>query len=122
MEITGGRGVKVVYDSVGRDTFEGSLACLQRFGLLLSFGDASGPPPPLAVSALAAKSLFLTRQSVFSFLSFRARRRSRWRTNCSLSCLSAVAAIRRRHRGCRCASGAWLASKAFHSPAGDARA
>ncbi|HBK00227.1 MAG TPA: quinone oxidoreductase, partial [Delftia acidovorans] len=41
-EITGGQGVKVVYDSVGKDTWEGSLACLRRFGLLVSFGNASG--------------------------------------------------------------------------------
>jgi NADPH:quinone reductase len=71
LDLTEGRGVKVVYDSVGRDTFEGSLACLQRFGLLVSFGDASGPPPPLPMAALAAKSLFVTRQTVFNFVTSR---------------------------------------------------
>ncbi|WP_206060073.1 zinc-binding dehydrogenase, partial [Escherichia coli] len=46
-EITGGQGVKVVYDSVGADTFEGSLDCLRPFGLMVSFGNASGPVPPV---------------------------------------------------------------------------
>ena len=45
-EITGGRGVKVVYDSVGKDTWDKSLDCLQPFGLMASFGAASGPPAP----------------------------------------------------------------------------
>ncbi|MDH5338562.1 MAG: quinone oxidoreductase, partial [Rubrivivax sp.] len=60
-EITGGRGVKVVYDSVGKDTFEGSLDCLRPFGLMATFGNASGPVPPFAPAMLAAKgSLYLT--------------------------------------------------------------
>lgn len=64
--ITGGRGVKVVYDSVGKDTFEGSLDCLRPFGLLASFGNASGPVPPFAPAMLAAKgSLYLTRATLF---------------------------------------------------------
>lgn len=64
--ITGGRGVKVVYDSVGKDTFEGSLDCLRPFGLLASFGNASGPVPPFAPGMLAAKgSLYLTRATLF---------------------------------------------------------
>jgi NADPH2:quinone reductase len=71
-EITGGKGVKVVYDSVGKDTFEKSLDCLQPFGLLASFGAASGPPAPFAVGTLAAKgSLFLTRQTLFTHISSR---------------------------------------------------
>ncbi len=72
-EITGGRGVKVVYDSVGRDTFEGSLDCLAPFGLMVSFGNASGPVEPFAPGILAAKgSLYLTRATLFTHLSDRA--------------------------------------------------
>lgn len=66
-EITGGQGVKVVYDSVGKDTWEGSLACLRRFGLMVTFGNASGPVPPISVAALAPKGLYLTRPSVFVY-------------------------------------------------------
>lgn len=65
--ITGGRGVKVVYDSIGKDTFEGSLNCLRPFGLMCSFGNASGPVPPYAIGQLGAKgSLYLTRQTLFT--------------------------------------------------------
>lgn len=68
-EITGGRGVKVVYDSVGADTWEGSLNCLSPFGLMVSFGGASGPVPPVAVGTLAAKgSIYLTRPTLFTHL------------------------------------------------------
>ncbi len=64
-EITGGQGVKVVYDSVGKDTFEGSLDCLRPFGLMVSFGNSSGPVPPFAPGILAAKgSLYLTRPTL----------------------------------------------------------
>ncbi len=70
-EITGGQGVKVVYDSVGKDTWEGSLQCLRRFGLMVSFGNASGPVAPFAPAALAAKSLYVTRQTLFAHLSSR---------------------------------------------------
>ncbi|MEI2296527.1 quinone oxidoreductase family protein [Ensifer sp. MJa1] len=64
-EITGGRGVDVVYDSVGAETFERSLDCLRPRGTLVSFGAASGPVPPLDVSSLAAKgSLYVTRPSI----------------------------------------------------------
>lgn len=65
--ITGGQGVKVVYDSVGKDTWEGSLACLRRFGLMVSFGNASGPVPAMSLAALAAKGLYVTRPSVFVY-------------------------------------------------------
>src|SRR6185312_11718353 len=47
-EITGGKGLPVVYDSVGRDTFEGSLRCLRRLGTMASFGESSGEPEPIA--------------------------------------------------------------------------
>ena len=61
-------GVPVVYDSVGKATFEGSLDCLAVRGMLVSFGNASGKPPPLEVGTLAAKgSLFLTRPTLFSY-------------------------------------------------------
>ena len=70
-EITDGRGVKIVYDAVGKDTVEGSLECLQRYGLLVSFGSASGPPPLLSIPSLGTRSAYVTRQLVFSFLSSR---------------------------------------------------
>jgi len=71
-EITGGKGVKVVYDSVGKDTFEGSLDCLRPFGLLAMFGNGSGPVPPVNLGVLAAKgSLYLTRPTLFSHLATR---------------------------------------------------
>ena len=70
--ITGGKGVKVVYDSVGKDTFEKSLECLRPFGLLASFGNASGPVPPFAPGILGAKgSLYVTRQTLFTHISSR---------------------------------------------------
>ncbi len=71
-EITGGQGVKVVYDSVGADTFEGSLDCLRPFGLMVSFGNASGVVPPFNTGLLAAKgSLYLTRPTLFAHLATR---------------------------------------------------
>ena len=71
-EITGGQGVKVVYDSVGKDTFEGSLNVLQPFGLMASFGNASGPVPPFAPAILGAKgSLYLTRGTLFTHIATR---------------------------------------------------
>ena len=73
-EITGGKGVKVVYDSVGKDTFDGSLACLRPFGLMAVFGNSSGPPAPVAPATLAAKgSLYLTRPTLFTHASTRER-------------------------------------------------
>jgi NADPH2:quinone reductase len=71
-EITGGQGVKVVYDSIGKDTFEGGLDCLRPFGLMACFGNASGPVPPFAPGMLAAKgSLYLTRQTLFTHIATR---------------------------------------------------
>ena len=73
-ELTGGKGVKVVYYSVGKDTFEGSLSCLRPFGLLAMFGNSSGAVPPFSLSVLAAKgSLYLTRPTLFTHLSTRER-------------------------------------------------
>ena len=71
-EITGGRGVRAVYDSIGQDTFEGSLDCLEPFGLMASFGNASGPVPPVNLGLLAAKgSLHPTRPTLFTHLATR---------------------------------------------------
>jgi NADPH:quinone reductase len=71
-EITGGKGVKVVYDSVGKDTFDKSLDCLAPFGLLACFGNASGPVAPFAPGILAPKgSLYVTRQTVFTHIATR---------------------------------------------------
>ena len=68
-ELTGGRGVKVVYDSVGKDTWERSLDCLAPFGLLVCFGNASGPVPPLDVLTLMRKgSLYVTRPTPWTHL------------------------------------------------------
>ena len=71
-EITGGKGVKVVYDSVGKDTWEKSLDCLAPLGLFASFGNASGPVPPFSPGILAGKgSLYMTRQTLFTHLATR---------------------------------------------------
>lgn len=68
LEITQGRGVPVVYDSVGRDTFEASLKCLSPLGLLVSFGNASGPVPPVDLGLLAQHgSLYITRPSLAAY-------------------------------------------------------
>ncbi len=70
--ITDGIGVKVVYDSVGKDTFDGSLDCLRPFGLMASFGNASGPVPPFAPGLLGPKgSLYLTRATLFTHIATR---------------------------------------------------
>lgn len=69
--LTGGRGVTVVYDSVGRDTFAGSLACLAPLGHLVSFGQSSGAADPVAMAALAARSLTVSRPVVFHYLTDR---------------------------------------------------
>ena len=67
-ELTGGAGVPVVYDSVGKDTFEGSLDCLAPFGMMVSFGNASGPVPPFDAGILSAKgSLYLTRPTLMTY-------------------------------------------------------
>jgi len=71
-ELTGGRGVPVVYDSVGKDTFQGSLDVLSPRGLMVSFGNASGKPDPVDTQALAIRgSLYLTRPTLFSYISSR---------------------------------------------------
>lgn len=71
-ELTGGKGVPVVYDSIGKDTFIGSLDCLSPRGMMVSFGSASGPVSPFGVSELASRgSLFLTRPSLGNYVATR---------------------------------------------------
>jgi NADPH:quinone reductase len=68
-DITGGKGVKVVYDSVGKDTWDKSLDCLAPFGLMASFGNASGPVDPFSPGILGPKgSIYVTRQTLFSHI------------------------------------------------------
>jgi len=70
--ITGGARLPVVYDSVGRDTFLRSIDCLAPRGLMVSYGNASGPPEPIAPSLLQQKgSLFLTRPTLFHYIAAR---------------------------------------------------
>jgi NADPH2:quinone reductase len=72
-EITGGKGVPVVYDSVGKTTWEGSLNCLRPLGMWVTFGNASGAVPPLNTLILAQKgSLFLTRPTLVTYTASRA--------------------------------------------------
>jgi len=68
--ITKGRGVDVVFDSVGKDTFQGSLDCLRRYGLMVSFGNASGKVPPVDFAVMKG-SLFITRPSLMAYTSTR---------------------------------------------------
>ncbi len=68
-ELTAGKGVAVVYDSVGAATFLPSLDCLRRLGLMVSFGNASGPVPPFSALELSKRgSLFLTRPTLFHYI------------------------------------------------------
>jgi NADPH2:quinone reductase len=67
-EITNGAGVSVVYDAVGKTTFNDSLDCLAPLGMLVSFGQSSGPVPPFDISILSQKgSLFLTRPTLMTY-------------------------------------------------------
>ncbi len=67
-ELTGGKGVPVVYDSIGKDTFLGSLDCLSPLGMMVSYGSASGPVPPFSLNELASRgSLFITRPTLFTY-------------------------------------------------------
>ena len=71
-ELTGGKGVPVVYDSIGKDTFPASLDCLSPRGLFVSFGSASGPVPPFSLITLSQKgSLYVTRPTLFTYASNR---------------------------------------------------
>jgi NADPH2:quinone reductase len=72
-ELTGGKGVPVVYDSVGKSTVQGSLDSLRLLGLWVSFGNSSGPVPPFEIGVLAQKgSLYLTRPTLFTYTATRA--------------------------------------------------
>ncbi len=72
-DITGGEGVPVVYDGVGKDTFMGSLDCLRPLGMMVSYGNASGPVPPVDLILLSQKgSLFITRPTIMSYTAKRA--------------------------------------------------
>jgi NADPH2:quinone reductase len=72
-ELTGGQGVAVVYDGVGKDTFMGSLDALRPLGMMVTFGNASGPVPPFDPLLLSAKgSLFLTRPTIAHYTAKRA--------------------------------------------------
>jgi NADPH:quinone reductase len=72
-KLTRGEGVAVVYDAVGKDTFTESLDCLRRLGMMVSYGNASGPPPPVSPLELTKRgSLFLTRPSLFNYITTRA--------------------------------------------------
>ena len=67
-EITGGHGVPVVYDSIGKDTWDDSLDCLQPLGLMVTFGNASGPVPPINLGVLGQKgSLYVTRPTLMTY-------------------------------------------------------
>src|SRR6185369_18080616 len=71
-EITGGKGVPVVYDGVGKSTWEGSLDCLRPRGLMVSFGNASGPVAPVNLGILSTKgSLFVTRPTLATYIAAR---------------------------------------------------
>lgn len=71
-EITDGKGVPVVYDSIGKDTFIPSLDCLSPLGMMVSFGNASGPVPTFSLGELASRgSLFITRPSLMSYIAKR---------------------------------------------------
>lgn len=71
-ELTSGTGVPVVYDSVGKDTWDGSLDCLQPLGLMVSFGSSSGPVPPVNIGQLALKgSLYVTRPALATYVARR---------------------------------------------------
>ena len=72
-DITGGEGVAVVYDGVGKDTFMGSLDSLRPMGMMVSYGNASGPVPPVDLILLSQKgSLFITRPTIMSYTAKRA--------------------------------------------------
>ena len=67
-KITSGKGVAVVYDGVGKETFEASLKILARRGVLATFGNASGPVPPFSPLELSGRSLFVTRPRLFDYI------------------------------------------------------
>jgi NADPH:quinone reductase len=85
MEITGGKGVDAVYDSVGKDTYAGSLKVLKRFGTFVSFGQSSGPVTEFKLADLAVGSLRATRPTLFHYTADRA-----WLESASAALFSAI--------------------------------
>lgn len=78
LALTDGKKVPVVYDSVGKSTWEGSLDCLRPRGLMVSFGNASGPVPPVTIGVLATKgSLYVTRPTLVTYIASREELESR---------------------------------------------
>lgn len=71
-DITGGKGCRLVYDGVGKDTFEASIQSVARFGHLISFGNASGPVPPVNIAVLSPKCIALSRPQIFPYIADRA--------------------------------------------------
>ena len=71
MALTDGKGVPVVYDSVGKDTWERSVGCVAPLGLLVSFGNASGAVPPISLAQLSPKSIYVQRPTLFAYLDSR---------------------------------------------------
>lgn len=67
-EITGGEGVPVVFDGVGKATFDGSMECLALFGMMITFGNASGPVPPLNLLRLSARGITVARPSLKPYI------------------------------------------------------
>jgi NADPH2:quinone reductase len=67
-KITDGNGVSVIFDSVGSETFTRSLECLSYKGLIVSYGQSSGPPPPISLSRLAEKSITVARPILFHYI------------------------------------------------------
>jgi len=70
-EVTNGEGVVAVFDGVGKSTFEKSFECVARKGSMVSFGNASGSPPPFTIARLSAKNIKLARPSLFGYLGTR---------------------------------------------------
>lgn len=70
-EATGGKGVDVVYDSVGKDTWEGSMEAVRKKGTIIWFGNASGPVPPLLINKLSLKNLKIARPQLFPYIETR---------------------------------------------------
>ncbi|HKE14568.1 MAG TPA: quinone oxidoreductase [Kofleriaceae bacterium] len=77
LRLTGGAGLEVAYDSVGMSTFEGSLRSLAQRGMLVLFGQSSGPVPPIEIKQLAGRSLFLTRPTLGHYTATRSELRAR---------------------------------------------
>ena len=84
-QITGGKKVPVVYDSVGKSTWEGSLDCLRPRGLMVSFGNASGPVAPVNLGILSTKgSLYVTRPTLATHIATREDLEKRWKDLCDV--------------------------------------